>query len=225
MLVPSWFPRPHVSFDTVLERLAGSTVSVVIVVRGTVRDLVGNTIANLQVSGGGRPAGWRPGGAHSKPRARLAKGRPQQRPAWPGRAGGGARGAGRAEHSCLMRLSGGGASADILKTSRTSQILPRQLLFNKLIDDQYLPEAATDTTKVVQGWLLELLARHPELRPPWAQHGAAAGYGGPEWPEGGVAGGGGAGAERRLRLQVSITGHSLVRWTGLGRVWGFSVHV
>ncbi|GBF94765.1 hypothetical protein Rsub_07648 [Raphidocelis subcapitata] len=130
MLVPSWFPRPHVSFDTVLQRLAGSTVSVVIVVRGTVRDLVGNTIANLQ------------------------------------------------------------------------------LLFNKLIDDQYLPEAATDTTKVVQGWLLELLARHPELRPPWAQHGAAAGYGGPEWPEGGVAGGG-AGAERRLRLDVSITGHSL----------------
>jgi hypothetical protein len=70
MLVPSWFPRPHVSFDTVLPRLRGDTVSVAVVVRGTVRDLVGNTIANLQ------------------------------------------------------------------------------LLFNKLIDDQYLPEAATDTTKV-----------------------------------------------------------------------------
>jgi hypothetical protein len=53
MLVPSWFPRPHVSFDSVLPRLRGDTVSVAIVVRGTVRDLVGNTIANLQVRGGG----------------------------------------------------------------------------------------------------------------------------------------------------------------------------
>lgn len=49
MLVPSWFPRPHVSFETVLPRLDGDAVSVVIVVRGTMKDLVGNTIANLQV--------------------------------------------------------------------------------------------------------------------------------------------------------------------------------
>ena len=142
MLVPSWFPRPHVSFDAVLPRLDASRVSVVVVVRGTVRDLVGNTMANLQ------------------------------------------------------------------------------LLFNKLIDDQYLPDAATDATKVVQGWLLELIARHPELRPPGARR--ARGFGGPEWlPDGdgegeggnggadGAEGGGGGGARRRLKLDVSITGHSL----------------
>ncbi|KAI8467706.1 MAG: hypothetical protein J3K34DRAFT_480586 [Monoraphidium minutum] len=125
MLVPSWFPRPHVPFASVAPRLEGDSVSIAVVVRGTVRDLVGNTIANLQ------------------------------------------------------------------------------LLFNKLIDEDYLPEAATDTTKVVQGWLLELMARHPELRPPGAVHDGA----GPEWTEGGI--GGGDGPKRRLRLSVSITGHSL----------------
>lgn len=132
MLVPSWFPRPHVSLDAVMPRLEGDSVTVAVVVRGTVRDLVGNTIANLQ------------------------------------------------------------------------------LLFNKLIDDQYIPDATDDATKVIQGWLLELMARHPELRP----QGAAppGGFAGPEWTEGGVGGrpAGRRGAPaRRLRLDVSITGHSL----------------
>jgi hypothetical protein len=58
---------------------------------------------------------------------------------------------------------------------------------------------------------MELMARHPELRPAGATHSGA--YGGPEWPEGGVGGGSGGGGgapRRRLRLNVSITGHSLV---------------
>jgi hypothetical protein len=58
----------------------------------------------------------------------------------------------------------------------------------------------------VQGWLLELMARHPELRPAGAVSGGA--FGGPDWPEGGV--GGAAAPRRRLHLNVSITGHSLV---------------
>lgn len=61
LLVPSWFPRPHVSFDAVLPRLEGDTLSVVVVVRGTVRDLVGNTIANLQVGPSSRRSKFRIG--------------------------------------------------------------------------------------------------------------------------------------------------------------------
>ncbi|KAF6259218.1 hypothetical protein COO60DRAFT_1700957 [Scenedesmus sp. NREL 46B-D3] len=47
MLVPSWFPKAHVAFDW--GRLRGDTVSVVLVLRGTMQDLVGNTRANLQL--------------------------------------------------------------------------------------------------------------------------------------------------------------------------------
>jgi hypothetical protein len=68
---------------------------------------------------------------------------------------------------------------------------------------------------VVQGWLLELLARHPELRPPGAV--SAGSFGGPEWPAGGVGGDASAARAggRRLHLDVSITGHSLVRATSV----------
>eukprot|EP00878_Enallax_costatus_P033687 GHUV01037232.1.p1 GENE.GHUV01037232.1~~GHUV01037232.1.p1 ORF type:complete len:180 (-),score=60.33 GHUV01037232.1:180-719(-) len=38
-----------------------------------------------------------------------------------------------------------------------------QLLFNKLIDDQHLPDVAADATKVIQAWLQELLLRHTAL--------------------------------------------------------------
>lgn len=47
MLVPSWFPKAHVAFHW--DRLQGDTVSVVLVLRGTMQDLVGNTRANLQL--------------------------------------------------------------------------------------------------------------------------------------------------------------------------------
>lgn len=75
---------------------------------------------------------------------------------------------------------------------------------------------------MVQGWLLELLARHPELRPPGASSSGT--YGGPEWTEQGIGGSGGGGDQgavpecrpppRRLHLNVSITGHSLVSVLG-----------
>jgi hypothetical protein len=74
------------------------------------------------------------------------------------------------------------------------------------------------TPQVIQGWLLELLARHPELRLPGARADAA--YGGPEWlPDARAADPGCASVSgtRRLRLDVSITGHSLV---GFGRAGG-----
>lgn len=38
-----------------------------------------------------------------------------------------------------------------------------QLIYNKLVDDQHLPDTATDATKVIQAWLLTLLRRHPQL--------------------------------------------------------------
>lgn len=38
-----------------------------------------------------------------------------------------------------------------------------QLLFNKLIDEEHLPDVAADATKVIQAWLRELLLRHPTL--------------------------------------------------------------
>jgi hypothetical protein len=47
MLVPQWFPKAHVAFDW--SRLQGDRVSVVLVLRGTMQDLVGNTKANLQL--------------------------------------------------------------------------------------------------------------------------------------------------------------------------------
>jgi hypothetical protein len=31
------------------------------------------------------------------------------------------------------------------------------------VDDQHLPDTATDATKVIQAWLLTLLRRHPQL--------------------------------------------------------------
>ena len=52
------------------------------------------------------------------------------------------------------------------------------------VDDQHLPDTATDATKVIQAWLLTLLRRHPKLA-------------------GVTAAGGGR------RLDVHVTGHSL----------------
>jgi hypothetical protein len=45
--VPSWFPKPGAPFDW--SRVRGGRVSVVVVIRGTVTDLVGNTRSNLQM--------------------------------------------------------------------------------------------------------------------------------------------------------------------------------
>jgi hypothetical protein len=48
LAVPAWFPKPgNTSFDW--SRVQGDRVSVVVVVRGTVADLVGNTRSNLQM--------------------------------------------------------------------------------------------------------------------------------------------------------------------------------
>lgn len=45
-----------------------------------------------------------------------------------------------------------------------------QLIFNKLVDDEHLPDVAADATKVIQAWLTELLWRHPNLDPGRATH-------------------------------------------------------
>jgi len=47
LAVPAWFPKPGAPFDW--SRVRGGRVSVVVVVRGTVADLVGNTKSNLQL--------------------------------------------------------------------------------------------------------------------------------------------------------------------------------
>jgi hypothetical protein len=76
------------------------------------------------------------------------------------------------------------------------------------VDDQHLPDTATDATKVIQAWLLTLLRRHPQLD---AAAAAAAGTSShddgcftqqPEDFEDGLGLGG-------LHLDVHITGHSL----------------
>jgi hypothetical protein len=42
--------------------------------------------------------------------------------------------------------------------------VPLPLAFdNTQVDDQHLPDTATDATKVIQAWLLTLLRRHPQL--------------------------------------------------------------
>lgn len=41
-----------------------------------------------------------------------------------------------------------------------------QLLYNKMVDEHYIPDAATDVATLLQGWLATLLARHPALRLP-----------------------------------------------------------
>lgn len=64
-----------------------------------------------------------------------------------------------------------------------------QLLFNKLIDDQHLPDVAADATKVIQAWLRELLLRHPDLDASRTISGSS--------------------SRRQLRLDVHVTGHSL----------------
>jgi hypothetical protein len=78
------------------------------------------------------------------------------------------------------------------------------------VDDQHLPDTATDATKVIQAWLLTLLRRHPQL-----DAAAAAGS------DGGVFGSSGSSSMRylpqlgdgaaagQLHLDVHITGHSL----------------
>lgn len=76
------------------------------------------------------------------------------------------------------------------------------------VDDQHLPDTATDATKVIQAWLLTLLRRHPQLDTAAA---AAAGTSSSEDLftqqqqddfEDGLSMGG-------LHLDVHITGHSL----------------
>lgn len=64
------------------------------------------------------------------------------------------------------------------------------------VDDQHLPDTATDATKVIQAWLLTLLRRHPQL-----DAGSAAGDSGAGYQQVDVAG--------RLHLDVHVTGHSL----------------
>lgn len=84
------------------------------------------------------------------------------------------------------------------------------LFFTTQVDDQHLPDTATDATKVIQAWLLTLLRRHPQL------DAAAAGS------DGGLFGGAGSSssmsylqqlgdgaAAGQLHLDVHITGHSL----------------
>lgn len=62
-----------------------------------------------------------------------------------------------------------------------------QLLYNKLLDDQHLPDVAADATRVIQAWLQEIMMRHPELNP--AEVGSS--------------------RRQQLHLDVHVTGHSL----------------
>ncbi len=79
-----------------------------------------------------------------------------------------------------------------------------QLLWNKIVDDQLLPDVAADATRALESWVRDLLRCHPQLDAGAAEEGADDSTDAP-------------------RLDVHVTGHSLggllaevggARWCG-----------
>eukprot|EP00879_Flechtneria_rotunda_P005162 GHRR01005444.1.p1 GENE.GHRR01005444.1~~GHRR01005444.1.p1 ORF type:complete len:797 (+),score=305.13 GHRR01005444.1:841-3231(+) len=69
-----------------------------------------------------------------------------------------------------------------------------QLLYNKLMDGQHIPDVAADCTKVAQAWLQEIFLRRPELDA--ANNASSSGGSNHLW-------------QQQPQLDVHVTGHSL----------------